>query len=81
MYANRQTCAESPPGDSVTPQPSSTRSCECSRAPKKPLPKCPDGEPMTANYQGLRQIVSAFPRASTVHAAPAGEQHEKDFRI
>ena len=49
--------------DSGTPQPSSTHSCECSRAPRKPLPFCPDGEPMTANYLGIMEIVSEFPHA------------------
>ena len=62
-----QACAESPgsttPGDSDTPQPASTHRCECSRASKTPLPKCPDGEPMTANYQRLMQMVSEFLRA------------------
>ena len=39
-------------------------SCECPKSPKNPLPKCPDGEPVTVNYQGLTQIVSEFPRAT-----------------
>ena len=56
------------PGDSSPPppshpEPSTTHSCESSRATKTPLRKRPDGGQMTARSKGLRQRVSGFQRA------------------
>ena len=65
------------------PKPSTTHSCESSRAEKTLLRKRPDGEQMTAKNKELMKVVTRFPRAttsaieaSTVHTY----QHELESR-
>ena len=72
----------------LLPDPSTTHSCESSRATKTPLRKRPDGEQMTARSKGLMQRVSGFQRAIPLKhrlCTPSTPRHRRarqiDFRI